>query len=161
MVAAEFQRDLIKEVETILKDVISTNTSGETVTGVKGYKQFLPIVAEDDEDESQFFPYFIVRVSDGKTEDDDEPWMITTDILFGIVNQSKMHEGHEQLLHMIELVVDRFVSEPLFARKYRANQDIEWAASDEDTFPFFFGGVRIKFSIPKIGRRIPDYENYI
>lgn len=161
MVASEFQRDLIGEVEKLLKDVISTNTMGETVTGVKGYKQFLPIVSEDDEDESQFFPYFIVRVTEGQTANDDEPWVITTDILFGIVNQSKVREGHEQLLHIIEQVVDRFVSEPLLARKYRANQDIDWVASDEDTFPFYFGGVRIKFSIPKLGRRVPDYENYI
>ena len=65
--------DLIAEVEDILKDVVTKNTAGEDVVGVKGYKYRLPLITADDEDESQFFPYFIVRLSGGKTEDDDSP----------------------------------------------------------------------------------------
>lgn len=157
MTAAEFQRELIEEVERILQGIQTQNTSGETITGVKGYEQFLPIVADDEEDESQFFPYFIVKLSEGKTSDDENPWTVTTDILLGCCDYSKKTNGHRHLLNMIQRICDRFVAEPLMNNKYRAEQDMEWALQDEDTHPFYFGGVRIRFNIPKIGRREPNY----
>lgn len=150
--------DLIAEVEDILKDVVTKNTAGEDVVGVKGYKYRLPLITADDEDESQFFPYFIVRLSGGKTEDDDSPWLVTADILLGVCEYDKDVPGHEHIMVMIQRITDRFVAEPLLNKKFRAEQDIEWAVQDEDTYPFYFGGVEIKFIVPKIGRRIPDYD---
>ena len=150
--------DLIAEVEDILKDVVTKNTAGEDVVGVKGYKYRLPLITADDEDESQFFPYFIVRLSGGKTEDDDSPWLVTADILLGVCENDKDIPGHEHIMVMIQRITDRFVAEPLLNKKFRAEQGIEWAVQDEDTYPFYFGGAEIKFNVPKIGRRIPDYD---
>lgn len=157
----EFQHDLLKEVEIILKDVICQTTGGEQTIGVKGYSQQLPVVLENDEDESKFFPYFIVRISDAATQDDEEPWIVTADILFGCYDPDKNQGGHEHIMIMIQRTVDRFLAEPLLCRKYRAQPNMEVALQDEDTYPFFFGGARIKFAIPKMGRRLPADENYI
>ena len=140
--------DLIAEVEDILKDVVTKNTAGEDVVGVKGYKYRLPLITADDEDESQFFPYFIVRLSGGKTEDDDSPWLVTADILLGVCENDKDIPGHEHIMVMIQRITDRFVAEPLLNKKFRAEQGIEWAVQDEDTYPFYFGGVEIKFIFP-------------
>lgn len=152
------QSDLVAEIEDILKDVVTKNTAGETVTGVKGYEYRLPIITSDEEDESQFFPYFIVKTPKGKTEDDDSPWLVTVDIIFGICENDKDAPGHKKILVMIQRITDRFAAEPLLNGKYRAEQDMEWATQDEDTYPFYFGGVEIKFRVPKIGRRIPNYD---
>lgn len=152
------QKDLVAEIEDILRDVITKNTAGETVTGVKGYEYRLPLVTSDDEDESQFFPYFIVRLSEGRTEDDDSPWLVTADVILGICENDKDVPGHKHILVMIQRITDRFAAEPLLNGKYRAEQNMEWAVQDEDTYPFYFGGVEIKFRVPKIGRRIPDYD---
>lgn len=150
--------DLRGEIELLLKDVVTKNTAGESVTGVKGYEYRLPIIVSDEEDESQFFPYFIVKPLEGKTEDDDDPWLVTVDILIGICENDKDVLGQKHLLVMIQRILDRFAEEPLLNKKYRAEQKMEWAVQDEDTYPFYFGGVEIKFRIPKIGRRIPDYD---
>lgn len=157
MTAEEFQRELIGEVERILQNVQTKNTAGEMVTGVKGYEQMLPIVMDDEEDESQFFPYFIVKINEGKTEDDDKPWIVTADILLGCYDDSKNANGHRSILNMIQRICDRFAREPLMNRKFRAEPDMEWALQDEDTYPFYFGGIRIRFNVPKIGRRTPNY----
>lgn len=151
--------DLTAEIENILEDVVTKNTAGESVTGVKGYEYRLPLIVSDEEDESQFFPYFIVRPSEGRTEDDNDPWLVTVDILLGICENDKDALGQKHLLVMIQRIVDRFAAEPLLNKKYRAVQKMEWAVQDEDTYPFYFGGVEIKFRVPKIGRRIPDYDN--
>ena len=150
--------DLIAEVENILRDVVTKITAGVDVVGVKGYKYRLPLITAVDEDESQFFPYFLVRLSEGKTEDDDSPWLVTADILLGVCENDKDVPGYEHIMVMIQRITDRFAAEPLLNKKFRAEQDMEWAVQDEDTYPFYFGGVEIKFRVPKIGRRIPDYD---
>lgn len=158
MTPVMLQTDLIAEIEEILKDVITKNTAGETVVGVKGYEHRLPLVTSDDEDESQFFPYFIVKTIEGKTEDDNTPWLVTVDILLGVCENDKDVPGYKSIMIMMQRITDRFTEEPLLNKKYRAEQNIEWALQDEDTYPFYFGGVEIKFRVPKIGRRIPDYD---
>ena len=119
--------DLIAEVENILRDVVTKNTAGEDVVGVKGYKYRLPLITADDEDESQFFPYFLVRLSEGKTEDDDSPWLVTADILLGVCENDKDVPGYEHIMVMIQRITDRFAAEPLLNKKFRAEQDMEWA----------------------------------
>jgi len=157
MVPYEFQNKLIEECETLLKDIQTKNVAGETVTGVTGYAQMLPVVTEDEEDESQFFPYFIVRLTDGLTEDDDDPWTVTANIYLGVYDPDKQTNGHYHVLEMITRITNRFMKEPLLAKAYRAQQKMEWALQDEDTYPFYFGGIEIKFSLPRIGRS-DDYS---
>lgn len=152
------QDALLKEVAEIVKDVISKDTSGKEVSGATGYPQALPVVQADEGDESQFFPYFIVKLSGGSTDDDDSPWDDTVNILFGIYDNDTKNEGNKTVMVMIQRVIDRFASEPRLGKVFRAQQDMQWATQDEDTYPFFFGGVQIKFYVPKIGRKEPIYD---
>lgn len=80
MTAAELQRDLVEEVKKLFQGITTENTSGETVTGVNVYEQNLPVVTDDEEDESQFFPYALVKMETGKTADDDSPWVVATEL---------------------------------------------------------------------------------
>lgn len=156
MTFKNLQDDLIVEVEGILSEIQTKNTAGEKVVGVKGYAHQLPVFETDEEDVSQLMLYFIVRFDGGETKEDDDPWHVATQILFSVHDDSKSN-GHEHLLTIIQRVVDRFVSEPLLNKMYRADQDIQFAIAEDDTYPFYFGGISMKFSIPKIGRREPDY----
>lgn len=157
MTVNDFQETLKNECVDILKEVTTKKTSGESVSGVNGYKQSLPIVTADEEDNSQFFPYVIVRLADGSTETDDDPWVVTADILLGIYDPDTEANGHEHILSMVTKITDRFVEYPLLDQKYRAQQKIQWSLQDEDTYPYYFGGVEIKFELPKTGRR-DDYS---
>lgn len=153
MTILNFQNALMEETGNILKGVGTKNMSGEIMDGVNLFAQNLPIVQSDDEDESKFFPYAIIKVYDGRTEDDDSPWTVTADIHLGVYDSDEDNQGHQHIAVMIQRLVNRFAAEPLLDQKYRAQQDMEWAMQDEETYPYFFGGVRMKFSVPKIGRR--------
>lgn len=157
MTILNFQNALMEEVGRVLKGIGTKNVVGEIVDGANLYAQNLPVVQSDDEDETKFFPYAIIKVYDGKTEDDDSPWTVTADIHLGVHDPDEDNQGHQHVAIMIQRIVNRFAAEPLLDHKYRAQQDMEWALQDEETFPFFFGGVRIKFSVPKIGRGEPVY----
>ena len=156
MTFKNLQDDLLEEVEDILSDIQTKDATGKEVVGVKGYAHQLPVMEMDEDDVSQLIPYFIIRFEGGETKEDNDPWHITTQILFSVHDASKS-DGHEHLLTMIQRVVDRFASEPLLKKMYRADQNIQFAIADDDTYPFYFGGVSMIFTIPKIGRREPDY----
>ena len=83
MVASDFQRELMKEIEQITSQVVYQKADGERRNGVTAYMQQLPQVTEDEEDASAFFPYAIVRLASGDTQDDNDCWSIKTEILLG------------------------------------------------------------------------------
>ena len=90
----DLQKSLIAEIEELLAQMQLKNAAGEDVVGVKGYEQRLPEITDDEEDQSQFFPYFIVRIEEGNTPTDDEPWLVGTTVLFGICDYDKETNGH-------------------------------------------------------------------
>lgn len=153
------QKDLLKEVTSLLGEMQFKNADGETVTGVTGYEQRLPQITEDDEDTSQFFPYAVARVTNWNTKDDTDPWHVTIDVLFGIYDDAKDSHGHEALMNMIEVVANRFVHEPLLAHSFRAEQNIDAELQDEDTYPYYFGGIEFVFTAPKIERKVEFDES--
>lgn len=155
MTILDFQDALVKDVDKVLKDVFTTDVNGGRVSGVNVYAQNLPIAESDEEDDSQFVPYAIVKLYSGSTEDDETPWTVTADIHFCIHDAGTENQGHRHVMVMCQKLIDRYAAEPLLDRRYRAKQDMEWALQDDESHPYFFGGVRIKFDIPKIGRRTP------
>lgn len=157
MTALDLQDELAKEVGSILKDIVTLNAAGERVSGIQVYRQNLPIIISGEGEDSKFFPYAIVQLAKGKTEDDDSPWSVTVDILFGVYDSDESNQGHQHIMVMCQRVIDRFAAEPLLSRRFRAEPDMEWAIQDEDSYPYFFGGVRMKFNVPKIERREPFY----
>lgn len=153
MTAADLQKDLAEEIGNLLKEIRSKDAQGNEVVGAKGYYQQLPAIREDEDDVSKFFPYFIVRIEDGETEDDDDPWTVKADILLGSYDEDPDTNGHFRIMGMIQRIIDRFAAEPLLNGRYRANQKMRWELQDEDSYPFYFGGVELMFSVPKIERR--------
>lgn len=158
MTILDLQESLAKDVERTLKDVVTTDAAGEKVSGVTAHRQHLPIIVSDEEDASQFFPYAIVSLVEGSCADDGSPWDVTVDVLLGVHDEDVRNQGHQHIMVMIQRLIDRFAAEPLLDGKYWAQPNMEWAASDADAYPYYFGGVRIKFSVPRIGRRMTAYD---
>ena len=155
MTIKNLQDDLILEIENVLKDITTKDKAGEPVAGVKGYAHRLPILEDDEEDPDRYYPYFIVRIDSAETEDDNDWWHVSVDIIIGIYDRST-YLGHETVLVIIQRILDRFVSDPKLKDTYRADQDPRAVVQEDDTYPYYFGGVGIKFSMPKI-RRSKDY----
>lgn len=153
MIAAYLQEALMEDVKEILKDIITEDASGGRVSGVNVFAQQLPVIRANEKEASKTLPYAVIKLLDGETEEDD-PWTVTVGIYLGIRDTDRENQGHRHVMVMIERIVDRFVSNPLLDDRYWAQQDIEWALDSEDLYPNFYGGVCIKFSVPKIGRRM-------
>ena len=164
MVASDLQDALVEEITELLSETSSTNAQGEAVTGVTGYKQFLPVLRNDDDTPDMFFPYFIVRIDGATTEDDNDLWNVRTDILIGIHDEGDNNQGHKVMLNAITRIVNRFSQEATLGKPghkaFRCQSKMEWALQDEDTWPCFFGGVSLTFSVPKPSRKDPILDGY-
>lgn len=145
------QVSLKKEIGVILEGMHLTDDSGNEVA-FHGYEQQLPKLTEDEDDISQFFPYYIVQVFSGKTKEDDDPWKISAVIQLGVRDKGTESQGHIQLLSAIEKITNRFSDRPLLDNAFRADPDMEFEVLDEDTYPYYFAAVSINFEVPRIGR---------
>ena len=152
MTKQDLQDALVEETKIILRDVYTKDSEGNDV-GVKVYAQELPEISEDEDDDAKRFPYAIVRVGDSKTDNDDDTWHVVVDWLLGVYDDDLKRQGHRHILIMSERITDRFIAEPTLNKMYRAEPEISTALQDENTHPYYFGGVEMTFSIPKIGRR--------
>lgn len=157
MTAAHLQDALMEDVREILKDIITEGGSGERVEGVNVFAQQLPVFRAHEGEASKTMPYAVVKLLDGATVNEG-PWTVTAGIYLGIRDRDQENQGHRHVMVMIQRIIDRFVSEPLLAERYRAQPEIEWALDTEDLYPNFYGAVCIKFSVPKIGRKMTEYD---
>lgn len=164
MIVQDLQDALVSEITDLLSETTSTNAENEIVTGVTGYEQFLPVLRNDDDTPDMFFPYFIVRLDTGKTADDNDLWNVRTDILIGIHDEGNENDGHKIVLNCINRIINRFSQEATLGipgrKAFRCQSEMEWALQDEDTWPYFFGGVSLTFSVPKPTRRDPITNGY-
>lgn len=151
MTFRNLQDELVAEVGVILKDMVSKTADDNKAVGFHGYAHELPILKSDEDDEEKVFPFYIVRIPEGTTQDDDDHWHVTADIIL-VVHETEPG-GHQHILTAIQRIADRFAAEPTFGA-FRADQDMKWQAGDEDTYPYYYGAVSITFSVPKITRRV-------
>lgn len=163
MTPLDLQQTLIEELTTLLKDVLLPTVAGGEAAPT-GYEQALPVVTEDEDDDSKFFPYFIVRIETGKITGfqgwtaDESPWTVNLTVLLGTYDPDKNTNGHRALLEMITRITNRFIVHPCMGKndEFRAIQEgMNWALQDEDTYPFYFGAIEIPFYVPKIERSDP------
>lgn len=157
MTAAYLQEALMEDVKETLKDIITEDASGGRVSGVHVFAQQLPVLRANEKDASKTLPYAVVKLLDGETDGDD-PWTVTVGIYLGIRDTDRQNQGHRHVMVMIERIVDRFVSDPLLDNQFWAQQDIQWELDSENLYPNFYGGICIKFSVPKIGRRMTAHD---
>lgn len=158
MSTLDFQKALANEIEKLLKDIVMKDADGKRHVGVSVYRQFLPKVTEDDEDDTKFFPYALVRLQQGTTPDDYECWKVDADIILGIFDDDPETDGNDHIMVMIQRITNRFSQEARLAPNFTCDRAMDWAVQDEDTYPYYFGLVQLKFWVPKMGRSIPKYE---
>lgn len=112
------------------------------------------LAASELENPEDPFPYAIVRLTDGKIEQIDANQTVTILIIFGVYDLSRNNQGHKDILHMIQKVEERFGKNAILADRYECVMPINWALQDEDSYPYFVGGLTLNFET--LGMRRED-----
>ena len=142
-------QDEIKEMlEEVSSEIDWKDIDGER-TKLSVFKQNLP---KRDTDEDDPFPYCIIRlVSGNHNAIQDEENSIRVLLIFGLCDNGLENQG-ETMLNLINRIVLR-LSENNVLKTFYQKGKIEWAIDDEDTYPYFFGGMDLSFVPAFIPRR--------
>lgn len=142
------QIDLRKELEILFKDFKLKSPCGEDL-GIKVFEQNLPI---NNDDEYDPYPYIIVRITEGEIKDLYSNNSVQLMLIIGTYDDSNKADGHKDVLNIIQKIFERFRKNPNLSNKYVIQDSFKFALSEEDTWPYYFGGIEIGFDIHTIER---------
>lgn len=171
MIATFLQDDLAADLADIFKHFRLKNPQGETV-GLNIFKQSLPIptakdipdtVTDEELEEGKYnaeaeedpYPYIIVRVEQGTIDKIDQEQAVIVNLIIGVIDRDYNNQGHKDVLNIIQKVYERFAKNAILAAKYECVMPITWALQDEESFPYFFGGMALTFETIPIRREDP------
>lgn len=138
------QDDLMAELKELFSNFKLSSPSAEEKE-VKIFKQELPFKTKKEE-KSQF-PYIIVKLVDGNIGTNNTCSVI---LVLGVFDDSETKQGYKDLLNMMQDICFQYATEKVIAQKYRVEDEIEWSLQEEDTFPYYFGGIALNVTLPKI-----------
>ena len=172
MVAAVLQDDLAAEFEKVLKDFRLKAPQGNS-SNIKIFLQNLPMPEPlmqgdipvealenglaDQLTAPDPYPYIIVRIEDGEIKDEDSAQTVNIYLIIGIYEPDYDKQGHKDVLNIIAKLYERFGKNPVLNGKYTIQYPVSWAIQDEESYPFYFGGMNLAFEIAAM-RREDEYS---
>ena len=144
MIPTHLQDDLITEFKNLFTESRYKNVDGDDVS-LNIYPQHLP--AKSKQDDLSHFPYVVVRLMDG--EDDSQQNSARVTIIVGICDDEDTFQGHKIVLNIIQKIYE-FLATKKYVEKYEIKYPIPWTLQEEDSYPFYFGGMDTNWIIGKV-----------
>lgn len=129
-------------------------TPGGGFSALSVFSQNLPKRESEDEDDP--FPYIIARINGGDIEDQTTPCKVSVFLLIGIFDDDVENQGHRAVLEIMEVIQEHYEGTPLLDGQFVFTDPFHWALQDEESYPYFFGGVEITFDVPAPRRKWSD-----
>lgn len=147
--------------------------AGETFASSTGdprplrvYSQEVPPMAgwdEADRQEEAPEPYIIVRLLEGSIADADSPQEVSVILVICLYDAGEQRQGHRDILHVIARIIERYGENRVVrpspdltgGSPFTAQYPIKWALQEDDTRPYYFGGVSLNFETPAIRQEVP------
>lgn len=153
MTPINLQQAIIDDLKKLLTNKVYRNES-DIYERLKVYSQDLPVESNREDTDENNFPYVIVRLIDGEM-DNLEPYEVEVLFLIGVYDKNADRQGYRDVMHVINVILERYGKQAVLDSKYTAKYPFNWALQDTDTHPYYFGGVEITFELPAIKREWP------
>ena len=114
------------------------------------YPQDVPI--KQDEDVQPPEAYVSVRLMGGTITGDEEPQEVDLVLLICVYDENPDRQGYRDALHIQNEIYRHFAVNGIVGKKYQLVYPIRWESQGEDTHPFYFVGIALKFEIPSISK---------
>lgn len=150
MNARILQDALVSDLRVLFQDRRYKTPGGDNAA-LSVFPQLLPKrVSENDDDP---FPYIIVRIDSGDIESQTDPCKVSVFILIGIYDDDASNQGHRTVLEIMEVIQQHYEEIPLLDKQFTFTDPFHWALQDEESYPYFFGGIEITFELPAPRRK--------
>lgn len=151
MTVCQLQKDLVEDIEETLSGMLFKDSKGNLVR-MKAYCQDVPkrqhemkagaVMPEEEEDP---YPFCVVRAESGGMFNGSQRVSIV--LIIAVFNDDMQNQGQQELLNIFHRLAERFIKNPVLKDKYRLVQGegISWILDDEDRYPYFIGGMAMKW----------------
>lgn len=153
MTPQDVQDAMAAELAALFADDIAKDQSG-TAKAPHIFTQELPDPSETEEKPGDRCPYVQIIVGNGKNPEGDAATVAVT-LIFCICDDDISKQGHRIILHMIQLVAERFGKTPLLKPAAIRTGEMEWTLPDDQPMPLYLGGMALTFSIPGFVKEDP------
>ena len=155
MSLSDLQNALYNEMQVMLADYrVKDETNNPSPSNF--YRGKVPLRTSDED--PSYIPYILVRVREGIVpESQSDNSTAKAVIVIAVYDDGADYVVENDVLSVIQRIIERFSKDALLGDKYNFTGRMEWALSDEDTYPYQFGGVEIEFTLPTIVKE-DDYS---
>ncbi len=137
------QEDIVQEIKELFSGFRLTSAENGRVISV--FAQDVPLKSK--RDDVGLFPYIIARLEDGSIG---EKNTCKVTLVFGVHDEGRDRNGYKDILNIMQKVCLRYATNRIIADRYTVIEDIEWTLQEDDTYPYYFGGVALNVEIPQI-----------
>lgn len=158
MTQENLQDAVVADLETLFKTYKLTNSQG-VERAVRVFSQDLPIREGGDEEtdpQAPPEPYVVVRLRQGELPAADTQQTVDVVLAVCVHDPDPNRQGYRDTLHIVNEIMRHYGSNGVVARRYVAQYPIQWALQEEDTHPYYFAGVAVKFDAPAIFKEVPE-----
>jgi hypothetical protein len=149
---SDLEECLASEFMTMFAGRTFKNSIGNDVE-LKSFIHSLPVKTGDDESKTDADypePYIVSEVTGGKQASENDPHVVSVAAVICVCDDNTARHGHQDVLAIIHKIIERFGKNPLLAGRFNLRYPIEWSLSDEDTYPYYYGGLLMQFEVAAI-----------
>lgn len=149
MTPTVLQDCLVADLKEQLSNILLKNVKGE-MTKLNIYPQNLP--AKKGQKDSEHFPYIVVRVMEGETQEGEnfEESNCKIGFIIGVFDDSDNYQGYKDVMNILEKIKYRLCTKKYYDSQFELIMPFKWLIHDEDTYPYYFGGIESNWKMPEI-----------
>lgn len=148
----DLEQSLTAEFNSIFEGKTYYNSLGHAVP-LRAYTHSLPVKQGSDDEPTDADvpePYIVSEIQNGKKDTEDDGHEVNVAVIICVCDDNTARHGHQDILAIIGRVLERFGKRPDLAGKFNLRHPLEWTLSDEDTYPYYYGGLLLHFEVPAI-----------
>lgn len=143
--------DLIDGLAVEVKEALKNyrlRTAKENLVPINVYTQNLPLKKEKG-DERQY-PYVLICFDDESIETKESPMNVSVYFIIGIIDKTEDKQGYRDVLQIANLIYQYLFRKGIIAKAFRPSYPFKIALQQEDTYPYYFGGIESVWEMPVI-----------
>lgn len=155
----QLEQSLISEIEALSSEIRLEGIDGQEKL-LKGYAEAIPQLPlpvnwneeagdgfGESDPEDALIPYFIVKTTEISYQEGEGAAKLY--LLFCICDHSQEMQGYQTLWNLLNRITGRFRANTVLDAFY-CEKRMKAVIQDEDTYPYFFGGIEMEWNLPEM-----------
>lgn len=152
----ELQKILIARMEKLFEGFTLANS--DVPVHVNVYAQELP--AKQSKNDDKQFPYVLVCLDEEEIRESEfgPEGIASVYFVVGVKDDDPGKNGHFDVARMMDKIVTSFLECPVAGMKFRVRFPINKKFQEEETHPYYIGGITTFWTLPVANMRETEYD---